>query len=72
MEVSKAVDREELKRKLNARIDADERFAQQTAQAIETNNTSWLDKLILTVVGAVAPQVLKWVKELVQAWWKKG
>ncbi|MCC5627325.1 hypothetical protein LC613_03760 [Nostoc sphaeroides CHAB 2801] len=43
----------DIKSRIAQRIDADDNFASQLEQALDTNDTSWLAQLIYEVIGIV-------------------
>lgn len=47
------MDKEEIKRRLNKRIDEDDQLASDVGEAISTGNDSWLSDLIFQVIGIV-------------------
>ncbi|MBE9007118.1 hypothetical protein IQ259_19110 [Fortiea sp. LEGE XX443] len=47
------MDKNEIKRRIAQRIDADDRFAGQVKTALDANDTAWLIQLIYEVIGIV-------------------
>ncbi|MBD2297050.1 hypothetical protein [Nostoc sp. FACHB-190] len=61
------MDKEELKRKINTRIDTDNGFAENLRDALDANDTAWLIKLIYEVIGIViqiGSDIWNWLRSL--------
>jgi hypothetical protein len=47
------MDKEEIKRRFNRRIDEDDKFAGNVKTALDTEDTVWLLRLIREVIGVI-------------------
>jgi hypothetical protein len=60
------MNKEEIKRRLNRRIDQDDTFASNISNALDANDESWLEELIAEVIGiviqVVLSEILNWLR----------
>ena len=58
------MDKDEIKRRINRRIDADDRFAENVKSALDVEDEAWLLSLIAEVIGFiidVGSSIWEWV-----------
>ncbi len=59
------MDKDEIKRRLNKRIDEDNAFANQMSQALDAKNNDWLlrliQKVICVIFDEISSDILNWL-----------
>lgn len=58
------MNKEELKRRINRRIDEDEEYAEDFEMALDMANEAWLLELIADVIGYLIEATWSWLQSL--------
>ncbi len=56
--------KQEMKARINSRIDEDDEYAQNVGAALEANDESWLESLVRQVIGVVTRYAIEFIKSL--------